>query len=100
MELALKIVGIILTAISVTAAVYNLFTARTYQKQAADSKKLDDAVAQGIRNSQEITHLAKRIDECDERTEKRLDQIGKDVADVKKLFTDFVIENLRAMVRH
>jgi hypothetical protein len=100
MDLTLKIIGILLTAISVTAAVYNLFTARTYQKQAADSKKLDDAVAQGQRNAQEIAHLSRRLDECDERTEKRLDQIGKDVADMKKLFTDFVIENLRAMTRH
>lgn len=99
MDLFLKIIAIVLTAISVSAAVYNVVTARAFQKQVADAKKLDDAVAQGHRNAQEIAHLARRIDECDERTEKRLDQIGKDVADVKKLFTDFVLENLRALAR-
>ena len=99
MDLWLKIIGILLTAVSVTAAVYNIVTARGYQKQVAQGVKIDEALALGKRNEQSITNLEKRMDEREERTEKRLDQIGKDVADVKKMFTDFIIENLRSLSR-
>lgn len=98
MDLWLKIIGVLLTAVSVTAAVYNIVTARGYQKQVAQGVKIDEALAIGHRNEQSIQHLEKRMDEREERTEKRLDQIGKDVAEVKKLFTDYIIESLKSLI--
>ncbi len=100
MDTTLKVLGVLLSALGVIAAIYNIFGGRSYLQDQAQKAKIDQALSLGNSNKQSIENLEQRMNERDVRTEKRLDQIGLDIADVKKLFTDFVIENLRAMVRH
>ncbi|MBC6698083.1 hypothetical protein [Hymenobacter sp. BT190] len=95
-ELLFRIITIALTAISVTAAVYNVLTARSTRNDEQQKAKLDTTAELAKRNEQDIKNLKERMEACDERTEKRLDQIGNDVAEVKKLFTNFLIDTLRA----
>jgi hypothetical protein len=90
----------LLGVVSCGAAWYNIATAKGNQKQAGEAKKLEEAHAMGLSNKQSIDNLEERMNERDNRTEKRLDQIGADVANMNKLFTDFIIENLRALTRH
>jgi biopolymer transport protein ExbB/TolQ len=99
MDLFFKIVMAVIGLAGTAAAIYNIITARAFQKQVADAKKLDDTAVQTQRNTQEIAHLAQRFDEYDKRSEKRLDKLIEEVAAVKTLFTDFVIENLQALVK-
>lgn len=96
MDMLFKIITVALTAISVTAAVYNILTARTHQRDQQQKEKLDATHALAKQNELGLRSLEKRMDDCDVRTEKRLDQIGHDVAEVKKMFTDFIIDSLRA----
>ncbi|MDF7810508.1 hypothetical protein [Hymenobacter sp. YC55] len=95
MDLALKIIGTFFAVLGTTAAIYNLLTARSNVKDAARNAKLDATHELAKRTEQEVAHLKQRMDDCDARTEKRLDQIGSDVASMKKMFTDFIIDNLR-----
>ncbi|GAA3954041.1 hypothetical protein [Hymenobacter algoricola] len=91
MDLALKIIGLLLTLMSVGAGIYNILTARTHQQDQKQRENVSSALALGNENKLEIKNLKERMDSYEDRTEKRLDQIGTDVADVKKLFTDFLL---------
>ncbi|MBJ6109438.1 hypothetical protein JAO73_10465 [Hymenobacter sp. BT523] len=98
-DLTLRILLALFGAASCAAAWYNIWTAKGNQKQASESRKLEEAHAMGVANKQSIENLESRMDGHEARTEKRLDQIGSDVAAVKNLFTDFLIENLRTLTR-
>ncbi|GAB3233061.1 hypothetical protein GCM10027346_20750 [Hymenobacter seoulensis] len=95
MDLALKLITLVISAISVGAAVYNVLTARTHQKDQQQKAKLEATWDLAKKNEQNIDNLEKRMGECEQRTEKRLDQIAHDIGAVKNMFTDFIIDNLR-----
>jgi len=95
MDLAYKIITVVLTALSVSAAIYNVLTARSHQHEQAQKAKLEATYELAKKNEQDLENLTQRVGEAERRTEKRLDQIGTDVAAVKTMFTDFIIDNLR-----
>ncbi|WP_201980355.1 hypothetical protein [Hymenobacter rubidus] len=100
MDLTIRIIATLISLLGVAAGIYNIVSSRSHYKQGKHDEKVDQALALSQRNEQNIANLTQRVDEREARTKERLDQIGKDVADVKKLFQDFIIDNLRAMTRH
>jgi hypothetical protein len=97
MDLALKIFMAILGLVSVSAAVYNVLTARAHSKQGAQeasaAARLEANIVLAHRTEQRVTSLEDRHNHLEARVERRLDQIGGDVGKVKDMFTDYLIKN-------
>ena len=98
MELALKILTVILSGMGVMAAIYNIVTSRTHAQQQQTKNRVDQALELGQRNEAAIEknkvaidHLKEQMELRDSNTKERLDQIGSDVAYVKDLFVKFLL---------
>ncbi|HEX8656464.1 MAG TPA: hypothetical protein VF690_02970 [Hymenobacter sp.] len=81
-----------LGALGVVAAIYNIFSIRSHAQDQSQRAKIDQALAQGKENAQEIKHLKEHMDVRERDTDRRLDQIGVDVAFVRDLFTKWLLD--------
>ncbi len=97
MDLALRIMLACCTLVSVVSALYNLVTAHSRAKQRdyenRQAAELAATSALAIRTQERVTGLETRIGSSEQRVEKRLDQIAKDVSDFNEKFTNFLINH-------
>ena len=92
MELFLKILMAVFGFVSVTAAVYNIFSSRTIAQEQGQKAKVEQALALGLDNKKDIEHLKELARLSDDATEKRLNQIGDDVGFVKDLLVKWLLD--------
>lgn len=96
-ELALKIIGAVISALGLVAGIYNIATSRSHAKQLAkerhETDRLDQVVLLANKNQERLNGLEGRHNNLEARVERRLDQIAGDVGKVKDMFTDYLIKN-------
>lgn len=95
MELYLKILMAVFAFVSVASALYNIFSSRTIAQEATQKGKVEQALALGQKNQQDIAHLKEQMELRDANTKDRLEQIGEDVAFVKDLFVKWLLDATR-----
>lgn len=97
MDLALKFFMAFIGLVSVSAAVYNVLTARSHAKKTAQearaAARLEENILLANRTEERVTSLEGRHNNLEARVERRLDQIAGDVGKVKDMFTDYLIKN-------
>jgi hypothetical protein len=96
-DLVLKIVGSVISALGLLAAIYNIVTSRTHANRLAkerhDTDRLDQVVLLAAKTEQRVTGLEGRHNNLETRVDRRLDQIANDIGKVKDLFTDYLIKH-------
>ena len=97
MDLLFKILAALFGFVSVSAGLYNVFTASRNAKQLAkerrDDERLEAVCLLAARTEERVGGLERRIGSFEQRVEKRLDQIADDVSDFKEMFTSFLINH-------
>lgn len=95
-DLLFKALAAIFGLASVSAALYNVFTAHRRGKNLAEDVKqadrLDKALTLSTSNEVRINALEGRVNNFEARMERRLDQISSDIGKVKELFTEYLIK--------
>lgn len=97
LETILKVVGTVLSALGLLAAVYNIVTSRTHAarlaKERHDTDRLDQVCLLAAKTQERVTGLEGRHNSLEARVDRRLDQIASDIGKVKDLFTDYLIKH-------
>lgn len=97
MDLFLKLLGALIGLVSVSAAVYNVLTARAHAKQIAHethmANRLETNIVLAAKTDQRVTALEGRLGSFEQRIEHRIDQIAGDIGKVKDMFTDYLIKH-------
>jgi hypothetical protein len=97
MDLAIKIFMALIGLVSVSAAVYNVLTARSHAKQTAQdasvASRLEANIVLANRTEQRVTSLESRVGSFENRIEHRIDQIHTDIGKVRELVTDYLIKH-------
>ncbi|MGI4762338.1 MAG: hypothetical protein ACRYF0_16630 [Janthinobacterium lividum] len=95
MDLLFKCLGVALSFIGVCAAIYNIATAHSRAKQRdhenRQAAQLEATTALAIRTEQRVTGLEGRLGSFEQRIERRMDQMGTDLSQVKDLFTNYLL---------
>lgn len=96
-DFAFKVLAAIFGLASVSAALYNVFTAHRRGKHLAEEVKqadrLEKAVTLSTSNEVRINALEGRVNNFEARIERRIDQISVDINKVKDLFTEYLIKH-------
>lgn len=96
-ELALKVVAMVISLLGLAAAIYNIATSRSTAKQLAkerhDAEKLDAVCLLAAKTQERLTAVEGRQNNFENRIERRIDQIAGDIGKVKDLFTDYLIKH-------
>ncbi|MGI4760922.1 MAG: hypothetical protein ACRYF0_09465 [Janthinobacterium lividum] len=95
MEMLLKCSGMLLSLIGACAGIYNLATthsrARQRDHENRQAVQLEATTALAIRTEQRVTGLDARLGSFEQRIERRMDQVGTDISQVKDLFTNYLL---------
>jgi lipid A disaccharide synthetase len=83
------------TAVGVIAAIYNIISGRKIVQEQGQKAKIEQALAMGLENKQEIKHLKEQMELRAETTKERLDQIGEDIGFVKDLLVKWLLDPTR-----
>ena len=95
MDALFETLKFLVTLIGVLAAIYNIFSSRTLVQEQAQKAKLEEAVAQGKQNKNDIAALKEQVGLHKESASAMQEQIREDIAFVKDLLVKWILDPTR-----
>jgi hypothetical protein len=92
MDLFFKIVMAAIGLISVSSAIYNIFSSRTIVQEQGQKAKIEQALALGAENKKDIDALKNEVKLRADSTNEHLTEIRKDTAFTRDLITKWILD--------
>jgi ADP-ribosylglycohydrolase len=92
MDLFFKILMAVIAAISVASAIYNIFSSRTIVQEQGQRAKIEQALALGQENKQEIQNIKEQAKLRNDAVDQHLQKIGNDTSWMRDLLTKWLLD--------
>lgn len=92
MDPLIKTLTFLVSLVGVLAAIYNIVSTRSHAQDTAQRGKVEQALALGLKNENDIKHLRETGELREEATKGRLDKIGEDTSWMRDMFTKWLLD--------
>jgi sensor domain CHASE-containing protein len=95
MDALFETLKFLVTLVGVIAAIYNIVSSRTLLQEQAQKAKMDQAIAQGLQNKNDIEALRQQVNMNKEATNESVEVIRKDIGFVKDILVKWLLDQAR-----